>query len=160
VADNFDQAATYFSPRCDECVNLYLSEGEKPPSTPAEYAAYLRNALTTVGKNVGTVPHLRDALEPVQADHEDLRLVNHAGEGAYTVIAVPDYLAGSFLCEKKSVHHPYEPAADNAQQKSYGNYYATLFSLRTPGEHPAALTLLWGKDGGQWKIIAYELTTL
>jgi hypothetical protein len=30
-------------------------------------------------------------------------------------------------------------------------------TLRTPGEHPAALTLLWGKDSGQWKIVAYEV---
>jgi hypothetical protein len=160
VAHNFDQAATYFSPRCNECVNLYLGEGEKAPSTPAEYAAYLRNALTTVGKDVGTVPHLRDALEPVQPDHEDLRLVGHAGEGAYTVVAAPDYLASSFTCEKTSAKSPYVPPADTAQQKTYGNYYATLFALRTPGEHPAALTLLWAKDAGQWKIIAYELTSL
>jgi len=29
--------------------------------------------------------------------------------------------------------------------------------LRTPGDHPAALTLLWAKDNDKWKIIAYEL---
>ena len=161
VADNFDQAATYFSPRCDECVNLYLSEGEKAPSTPAEYAAYLRNALTTVGKDVGTVQHLRDALEPVQADHEDLRLVNHAGEGAYTVIAVPDYLASSFTCEKTSAKNPYVPACRHRPAEDVRKLLRDPFlpaNSRRASAQP--LTLLWGKDGGQWKIIAYELTTL
>jgi hypothetical protein len=34
-----------------------------------------------------------------------------------------------------------------------------LFTFRTAGDHPAALTLLWAKDGGQWKIISYEVVT-
>lgn len=157
VADNFDQAATYFSPRSNECVNTYLADGEKAPSTPAEYSAYIRTVITSVGKDVGTVQHLRDALEPVQPDHDDLQLVPHAGEDAYTVVAVPDYLAESFQCTKESTSHPYKAATESAQQKTYGNYYATLFALRTPGDHPATLTLLWNKEGGQWKIIAYEL---
>jgi hypothetical protein len=40
---------------------------------------------------------------------------------------------------------------------AYGIYYTVLFSLRTPGEHSAALTLLWAKETEKWKIIAYEL---
>jgi hypothetical protein len=159
VADNFDQAATYFSPRCNECVNTYLAEGETALSTPAEYSAYIRTAITSVGKDVGRVQHLREALEPVPPDHDDLQLVHHTGEDAYAVVAVPDYLADSFRCEKKSASHPYGPSPGTAQPKSYGNYYATLFSLRTPGDHPAALTLLWNKENGRWKIIAYELVT-
>ena len=74
------------------------------------------------------------------------------------MVAVPDSMAGSFLCADTSVKNPYTPADD--APKTYGNYYATLFALRTPGEHPAALTLLWAKDGGRWKIVAYELNTL
>jgi hypothetical protein len=159
MADHFDQAATYLSPQCNECVNMYLAEAETAPSTPAEYSAYIRTVITSVGKDVGTVQHLRDAMEPVQPDHDDLRLVPHAGEDAYAVVAVPDYLADSFRCEKESVSHPYKPAPETAQQKTYGNYYATLFALRTPGDHPAALTLLWNKEGGQWKIVSYELVT-
>ena len=154
VADNFDQAATYFSPRTNECVNIYLGEGQQAPSTPAEYAAYIRASITTVGKDVGTVQQLSDALEPVTPDHDDLLLVHHPGEDAYVAVAVPDYLAGSFLCEKESTSHPYSPPPE---QKTYGNYYATLFALRTPGDHPAALTLLWNKESTGWKIIAYEV---
>jgi len=157
VADNFDQAATYFSPRANQCVTAYLAEGEQAPSTPAEYAAYIRTSITTVGKDVGTVRELSNALEPVRPDHDDLQLVHHPGEDAYSAVAVPDYLAESFTCERESPTHPYNTYAPAAQQKAYGNYYATLFALRTPGEHAAALTLLWNKEAGGWKIIAYEV---
>ena len=104
---------------------------------------------------MGPVQHLRDAIEPVQPEHDDLKVLPHEGEGAYTVAAVPDYLSEMFLCDQESSKHPYDVSPD--PKKIYGNHYAILFSLRTPGEHPAALTLLWAKDGEKWKIIAYEL---
>jgi len=155
VADNFDHATSYFSQRSDSCVLAYLPPDRPAPSTGADYAAYLRSAMTSVGKDVGPVQHLSEALEPVQPQHEDLKVVRHEGEGAYTVVAVPDYLAELFLCDQESSKHPYD--SPDPERKAYGNFYATLFSLRTPGEHSAALTLLWAKENERWKIIAYEL---
>ena len=49
-----------------------------------------------MAQKVGKVEHLNEALEPVKPAHEDLRTVEHAGEGAYTLVAVPDELASSF----------------------------------------------------------------
>ena len=157
VSDNFDQAAQYFSPRCYDCVIPYLSPGENEPKTPEQYVARIRSGLTSVGKEIGPVKHLRDAVEPVVPDHDDLKIVGHPAQDAYTVVAVPDDLAESFTCEKRTAKQPYQAPSDNASAKAYGNYYATLFALRTPGDHPAALTFLWSKVDGQWKIVSYEL---
>jgi hypothetical protein len=158
VDDNYDGAAKYVSAKSDACAELYLAEGKKAPTTDEENAAYIRESLTTVAKNVGKVQHLKDALEPVKPEHEDLKVAEHAGEHAYTLAAVPDSLVSSFQCAKRSTKNPYA-AADDEAKKVYGNYYATMFTFRTAGDHPAALTLLWGKDGGQWKIISYEVVT-
>ncbi len=157
VSDNFAQAALYFSPRCYACVTPYLSAGEEEPKTPEQYVARIRSGLTTVGKEVGPVKHLRDAVEPVVPEHDDLKVVSHSSQDAYTVVAVPSGLAESFSCEKHTATHPYEAPADDAQSKTYGKYYATLFALKTPGDHPAALTFLWSKVDGQWKIVSYEI---
>jgi len=156
VADNFDHAATYFSQRSHSCVLAYLPPDKPAPSTSADYAAYLLSAMTSVGKELGPVQHLRDAIEPVQPEHDDLKVLRQEDEDAYTVAAVPDYLAELFLCDKESSKHPYEVSPD-PKRMAYGNYYTVLFSLRTPGEHSAALTLLWAKETEKWKIIAYEL---
>src|SRR5262249_30032469 len=145
VADNFDHAATYFSERSNKCVLAYLPPDKPAPSTSTDYAAYLRSAMTTLGQDVGPVQHLRDAVEPVRPEHDDLKVVRSEGEGAYTVVAVPDYLAELFQCDTESSQHPYNVSPD-PKRKTYGNYYAILFSLRTPGEHSAALTLLWAKE--------------
>jgi hypothetical protein len=157
VNDDYQRASSYVAQSCDACVDLYLAEGEKRPATAEEYSAAIRKAMNAVAQRLGKVEHLHDALEPVRPAHEDLRIVEHAGEGAYTLVAVPDELESSFLCQKRSAKDPY--VGEEGDAKHYGKYYATLFMFRTPGEHPAALTLLWGKDGGQWKILAYEVVT-
>jgi hypothetical protein len=156
VADNFDNAAAYFSERSHNCVQPYLSPDKPAPSTSTGYSAYIREAMTSIGKEVGPVQHLRDAVEPARPEHDDFKVVRHEDEGAYTVVAVPDYLADLFLCDTESSQHPFTVSAD-PKGKVYGNYYAVLFSLRTPGEHAAALTLLWHKELEKWKIIAYEV---
>jgi hypothetical protein len=157
VTDDFNTAATYFSKSCGECVAHYLEPGEETPTTPEQYSAYLRRVLTTVGKDVGPTKHLRDAIEPVTPDHADLKLVGHGSDDAYAVVAVPDSLVDSFSCQKESTGHPYEGAAAESRPNVYGRYYATLFALRTPGDHPAALTFLWTKENGQWKIVSYQM---
>jgi hypothetical protein len=156
VADNFDHAETYFSPRTYSCVAEYLPPDQPAPVTSVEYATYVRGAITAVGQDVGPVRHLSDAMEPVQPEHDDFKILQHEGEGAYTVVAVPDYLVELFLCDKESAKHPYDVSPD-LKQPTYGNYYAVLFSLRSPGEHSAALTLLWAKESQQWKIVAYTV---
>jgi hypothetical protein len=157
VNDDYGKASSYLSQKCNACVDLFLPEGEKPPSGQEQYLTYIRETLNKVAQRVGKVELLNEALEPVKPAHEDLRMVEHADERAYTLVAVPDELASSLECEKRSKKHPY--AGDETAKKVYGNYYATMFAFRTPGEHSAALTLLWGKDSGQWKILSYELVT-
>jgi len=156
VEDRFDAAAAYFSERSYACVSAYLAPDQPAPTTSADSAAYVRSAMTTIGKDVGPVQHLSDAIEPVQPEHDDLRILGHEEQSAYTVVGVPDYLVELFRCDKESPQHPYDVSPD-AKRTMYGNYYATLFTFRTPGEHSAALTLLWAKESQQWKIIAYEV---
>jgi hypothetical protein len=156
VEENSETAASYFSPQCYECINLYLAEGEAPPATAEAQFAYLRTALAAISKEIGTIRDPRDAMESVTPEHDGLRFVKHADEGAYALVAVPDSLADTFLCSKRSAENPYRPAESGAPV--YGTYYAALFALRTPGEHPPTVSLLWKKDAAQWKIVAYDLS--
>jgi hypothetical protein len=157
VAKNYKVAISYFSPRSDACVDLYLQPGQQQPKTPEQYSGYLRDALTTIDKDVGDARRLPDVVEPVDPDHPGLKLVSHSGEDAYTVVGVPDSMAEMLMCGKESRQHPYQPS--ESQAASYGTYYGTLFAVRTPGEHAASLAFLWSKEGGQWKIVSYEMIT-
>ncbi len=156
LKDDFNAAAGYFSQQCFECAGSYASPGETVPTTPDGFSAYLRNALMTIEKDVGPAQHLSDAIEPVEPDHTGLKTVSHTDQDAYAVVAVPDSLADLFECQKPMTRPTQLPPEDTANNV-YGNYYAMLFAIRTPGEHAAALTLLWNKQGGQWKIVSYQL---
>ncbi|MGC2110920.1 MAG: hypothetical protein WA655_15470 [Candidatus Korobacteraceae bacterium] len=155
IKRKYDAAISYFSPRSYACVNLYLQPGQAEAKTSAQYSSYLRDSLNAIDQDVGASKHLADVVEPVDPDHPGLKLVPHAGEDAYTVVAVPDSLAETFMCEKESRQHPYQPV--ESETPTYGNYYGTLFAVRTPGEHAASLAFLWSKEGGQWKIVSYEI---
>jgi hypothetical protein len=157
VADDFGAAARFFSPHSSDCVSAFLSPGQQEPQTAEQYTASLRAALTTVGKDVGQVHHLRDAIEPVEPEHDDLKTVTHSEAEAYALVAVPDYLASSFTCQKQAASVDPSAAATDSPPKNYGKYYAMLFALRTPGDNPASLAFLWLKEDGQWKIVSYSL---
>ena len=120
VSDNFNQAALYFSSHSYDCVIPMLPAGAEEPKTAEQYLARIQNGLTVVGKEVGPVHHLRDAVEPMVPDHDDLKIVSHPEHDAYTVIAVPDSLAESFSCQKRTASHPYQAPSDNSQAKTYG----------------------------------------
>lgn len=155
VADDFSAAVRYFSQASNDCMNRFLQPGEKATKTGDEYTVHLRNALSIVGKDVGRTQHLRDTIEPTAPDHADLKVVRHKSDDAYAVVAVPDSLADMFSCKNRSSSNPYDASLQGAP--TYGKYYATTFAFRTPGDHPAALTFLWTKEGSDWKIIAYQM---
>ena len=98
---------------------------------------------------------LADVAEAAEPEHPGLKTVKHGKDTAYALVAVPDSLAPAMMCEKESHQHPY--AGEDPATLKYGNYYDMVFELKTPGEHPASLSFLWGKDNGKWKIISYEM---
>jgi hypothetical protein len=155
IGEDFAKAATYFSPRCYECIELYSDDGKTPPFLPEDQARYIQNSLAAVGHEIGPITRLEEALESVPPEGDDMKLMAHADKVAYSLVALPDYLADSFLCTKHSKKSPYRAAASGSP--SYGNYYAAIFELRTPGEHASAVTLLWQKQDSVWRIVAYEL---
>ena len=143
IEDDFSKAASYFSPNSFQCIDMYLEEGETPPSSAEEQASYIRNSLAAVGQEVGPIDRLEKVLESVTPEHDDLQPIPNSNKAAYTLVAVPAYLADAFGCTAHSKRYPYMD--EGGSLPTYGQYYATLFDLRTPAEHAAAMTLLWEK---------------
>ena len=152
---NYVAATNYFSPRSYSCIDATVPADQPKPTTTAQYLNYMQTVMQTVSQDVGNSQHLADVVEAADPEHPGLKLVKHKSEQAYTLVAVPDTLVPAMMCEKESNQHPYQ-AQESATPK-YGDYYDMLFAVRTPGDNPASLSFLWGKDNGQWKIISYEM---
>jgi hypothetical protein len=152
---NYVAATQYFSPRSYSCIEATVPSDQAKPTTPAQYLNYMQTVMQTVSQDVGNSQQLVDVIEASEPEHPGLKRVKHKSDQAYALVAVSDTLAPAMMCEKESKQHPYQP--NESQPSKYGDYYDMLFELRTPGEHPASLSFLWGKDDGQWKIISYEM---
>ena len=157
IKRDYVSAINYFSPKSYSCIDATVPSDQPKPSTAAQYLNYTQTALQTVAQDLESVQHLPDVIEPASTDHPGLKLVSHKGDTAYTVVAVPDTLAPAMMCQTESQEHPYQP--EESSDFKYGDYYGVLFTVRTPGEHPAALSFLWAKDNGQWKIVAYQMVS-
>ena len=48
---------------------------------------------------------------------------------------------------------------DETSIRDYGNYFATGFQFKVDQGEGATLALVWAREGGAWKIIAYGVKT-
>jgi hypothetical protein len=154
VKQNIDQAMGYFSQQCYLCINLYLNQGEKMVRNWPEGQRKLHNGMKNVAGLIGKKTDLAEAIRGVTPAHPILKLVTHSQEQAFTLVSVPDSIANALECQSQA-------RGVNVTQKIgaptvYGNYYGALFEAQVRGQ-PAVLKLLWGKEKGQWKIIAYSI---
>ena len=48
---------------------------------------------------------------------------------------------------------------DQTDLRDYGNYFATGFRFKVEKGEGATLALVWAKEGGEWKIVTYDVKT-
>jgi len=157
IKRDYVAATSFFAPQSYACITAVLSADQPKPTAPSQYLNYLQTVMQTVAQDVEQAQQLGDVIEPADTEHPGLKLVKHPLDEAYTLVAVPETLVPVLTCGQESKEHPFE-LPESADLK-YGKFYDQLFQVRTPGEHPASLSFLWGKDKGQWKIISYQMLT-
>jgi hypothetical protein len=74
---------------------------------------------------------------------------------AFAIMAVPDQMADSFLCQNRQSHQD-APNLKPADAK-YGAYYLSASQLNYGQEESPALLLLWTKEGAGWKVVAWAV---
>lgn len=144
-------AARYASKRSYACVNSPSSPLEKN-MTPLERIRYgLNTALIRVPKE----PNLSDMMSPVQPVNEFVHPVEQEHSKAFAVMAVPNPMGDSFLCQQGSVSK--KIPALNPSDVKYGAYYLSASRLNFGEEESPALLLLWRKENTQWKVAAWAV---
>jgi hypothetical protein len=156
VTGNLDRAYQSLSARCYGCINIYRDEDEAEAQTPEEAEKLVREAMKQIAETAGKVKSLKDALEAPQPHHDDIKLVKHTTPQAFVIVSIPDYMAEAADCTKLT-QGGMPNFADPGSAKKYGNYYAVGFRLKKGGPGADILWLVWGKEGGAWKIISYAV---
>jgi hypothetical protein len=154
IQKDYDRTLEFIADECFECVNLFLNEGEQPYSGIDQLRNRLRLGLERTAEAMGSVNSLDEiinAFEPVNPDHP---MVTHENESTYTLISVPDYVAGNYGCRYRLSGGPMLPAPE---EPSFGNNYVLGFHVKTYTGEPAVLFTLWSVRSGEWKIIAFHI---
>ena len=100
-------------------------------------------------------PNLSDMMAGVQPVNELVRPVEQENSKAFAIMAVPDQMAGSFLCQRR--HLPEKTPLLKPSDAKYGTYYLSASRLNFGEEESPALLLLWTKEKDQWKVIAWAV---
>jgi hypothetical protein len=114
----------------------------------------LKLGLKRTAEAMGSFDSLDDiisAFEPINPDHP---IVTHTDESTYTIISVPNYVAGNYGCKYRLGGGQLFPAPE---KPVFGNNYALGFHVKTYTGEPAVLFTLWSQRGGEWKIVSFHV---
>jgi hypothetical protein len=143
-------AALYASENSYECLAA-PSEAEKKMKLLDRIQKALEKPLPRVPQGA----NLSDMMSSVQPVNELVRPVEQENSKAFAIMAVPDQMADSFLCQRR--HLPEKTAVLKPSDAKYGAYYLSASRLKFGEEESPALLLLWTKEKDQWKVIAWAV---
>jgi hypothetical protein len=144
------QASKFASQRSYLCL-LAPSKAEKG-LTPA---ARVRSALDRVLGRIPPRADLSDLMSSVQPVNDLLRPVEQEDSDAFAIMAVPDQMADSFLCQNR--HLPVKTPELTPADAKYGAYYLSASRMNFGEEQSPALLLLWTKEKAGWKVVAWAV---
>jgi hypothetical protein len=144
------QASHFVSQRSYECLDAE-SAAEKDITPIARIRAGLEAPLSRVPQGA----NLSDMMSSVQPVNEFLRPVEQENSKAFAIMAVPDQMADSFLCQQR--HLPEKSHELKLAEAKYGVYYLAASQLNFGEEESPALLLLWSKEKEGWKIVAWAI---
>jgi hypothetical protein len=147
---NVIRASTFASQRSYQCLPTPTKDQQKlTPITRIQYG--LQQPL---GRMLSG-PNLSDLMSSLQPRNDLLPPVQHENSKAFAIMAVPDQMSYSFLCQDRQ---PHEEAPDlKPASAKYGAYYLSASQLSYGQEQSPALLLLWTKEGAGWKVVAWAV---
>lgn len=144
------QALQFVSQRSYQCLPA-PSEDQKKLAPLARIQLGLEQPLNEIPSRA----NLSDMMSSVQPVNELMRSVEQENSKAFAIIAVPDQMADSFLCENP--HLPEEPPKLQSLEVKYGTYYLSAGQLNFGEERSPTLLLVWTKEKAHWKVVAWVI---
>jgi hypothetical protein len=149
-----DEAMEFVSDQALACQKL--DDGTDPRTlTAAEARQRLRQIMRAVSSETGKVSNLTQAIDAVIPWRKEFPVVKQPFEGNFTIVEAPDSFAEHFRCESRSKEKQLSALSEG--NLHYGTYYGTVFRFRRGTSRGGVLALLWTKQSGAWRVIAWEV---
>jgi hypothetical protein len=144
------QASRFASQRSYRC--LTVPSGEQQKLTPL---ARIKLSLERPLEKIPAGTNLAEMMSSVQPVNNLVRPVEQENSKAFAIMAVPDQMADSFLCQNR--HLPEKSPALKPADAKYGSYFLSASRLNFGEEESPALLLLWTKEKIGWRIVAWAV---
>lgn len=133
-----------------------LEDGTDPSTlTAANARQRLQLIMKGVSDRVGKVANLTETVDAVVPWRKAFRVVKQPFDGDFTVVDAPDGFAEHFRCESRSREK--QLGALSEENPRYGTYYGAVFRFKVGTIQGGVLGLLWTKQSGAWRVIAWEV---
>jgi hypothetical protein len=157
VRRRVSEAFGYLSLRSYACANLYRDDETPQPATPVSTDQLIRAGMERVANFAGSIGKLQDAISATQASHPDIKRVRHPDSAAFEIVAIPDSMGSQTDCSRIKPGEELTLGTAGTSSVEYGQYYATGFHMAKAVDEPNVLWLVWARESGQWKIVAYHI---
>ncbi len=147
---NVSEASRFASQRSYPCLAA-APEDQKKLAAIARIQSALQQPLTKIPSSA----NLTGMMSGMQPVNDLLRPVQHENSSAFAIMAVPDQLADSFLCQHR--HLPEGSPDLKPADAKYGAYYLSASRFNYDGEQSPALLLLWSREDAGWRIVAWAV---
>jgi len=145
------QAARYASERSYQCLGTAATEAEKKMKPIDRIRAGLERALSKIQPSA-SLSGMMSSVEPV---NELVRPVEQENSKAFSVMAIPDQKADSYLCRKG--HVPEKTPDLKPSDAKYGKAYLSASQFNFGDEESPTLLLLWSQERDRWKVVAWAI---
>ena len=144
VRDKVSESLHFVSDRALACVDTDDDVDDEILRDQGAVAA-LRDAMEHSVDELGERNNLTEAIDVVLPWRESIRVIDHEFDGEFALLELTDGDASIYLCGTPP---------DTPDPEAYGTYYATLFRFKAEGS--AVLGILWVREQGNWRIVAWE----
>lgn len=152
VDKNPDSATTFVSKTLNYCGDLERTNN--PASLSARNRSLFIETLRAANKEVKKANSIKDAIQPVAPVDPWIKAIDHEHKDAFTLAVFTDDDAKHFVCTSKTSE--LTTANADTRARKYGNHYITKFRLALDNGKGGILRLMWVRDGGTWKISAFD----
>jgi hypothetical protein len=157
IDKNAKRAHEFLSPRAYSCYNFFRTADRPEAKSSEEAGRHILEGMERVTREVPDASSLKEIIQGVEIADPQLLVVTHPDESAFTLVAGPDSLGEGADCARRARGE--EIQDDETSFRDYGNYFATGFQFKVDQGEGATLAFVWAKEGGEWKIVAYEVKT-
>ena len=154
---NAKRAHGFLSSRAYSCYDFFRTADRPHAKSREEAGEYILEGMERVSKDVPDASSLAEIIEGVEVADPLLLIVEHPNESAYTAVAGPDQMGENADCARRARGE--EIMDEETSLRDYGNYFATGFQFKVDRGEGATLALVWAKESGEWKIVAYDVKT-